>query len=174
MRSQTRWITAAVAAAVAALAMGQASAQSYGYSGYDYSNNNGYSGNGYSSNGYYNNNGYGYGHTRVVRCESVGSRRTFCRVDTQGRVQITRQLSNRTCIQGRNWSYNSQGILVSGGCRAEFAVGSRRHYQNYDSNGYYSSDSRYGNDYRDGNNDYRNYDQNDDNNDSSSYYYQQR
>jgi hypothetical protein len=145
MRSQTRWITAAVAAAVAALAMGQASAQSYGY----------------SNNGYSSNNGYGYGHTQIVRCESVGSRRNFCRVNTQGSVRITRQLSNRTCIQGRNWSYNSQGIVVSGGCRAEFAVGSRRQYRNgdsYGSNGYNSSGSQYGNDYNYTNNGYQNND----------------
>ncbi|MEO8743286.1 MAG: DUF3011 domain-containing protein [Lysobacteraceae bacterium] len=167
MRSQTRWITAAVAAAVAALAMGQASAQSYGY----------------SNNGYSSNNGYGYGHTRIVRCESVGSRRNFCRIDTNGGVRITRQLSNRSCIQGRNWSYNSQGIMVTGGCRAEFAVSSRRHYRDgdsYGSNGYNSSsygsrdynsgDYRSGNDYRDDNN-YQDDNQYNDDSDSSGYYH---
>lgn len=158
MSSQSRWITVAVAASVAVMAMGQASAQSYGNPGYDYQgngySNNGYPSNGYPSNGYSYNNGYG--HARIVRCESIGSHRNFCRVDTQGRVQITRQLSNRTCIQGRNWSYNDRGIWVDGGCRAEFAVGSRHDHRYGDSNGYNNTDyNRYnyhpldtGNDYR--------------------------
>ena len=144
---------------MAALAMSQASAQDYGNSDY--------------------NRGYGYGHTRVVRCESIGSRRNFCRVETRGTVRISRQLSQRSCIQGRNWSYNSQGIWVTGGCRADFAISSRNVYRNsngysnrYTSNQYgtnYGSGSTYANgdngyrnndyrnnEYRDSNSDYRN------------------
>lgn len=174
MSSQLRWIAVAVTTAVAALAVGQASAQSYGYANSDYARGN----------------GYGYGHTRTVRCESVGSHRNFCRVDTQGRVQIVRQLSRRTCIQGRNWSYNSQGIWVSGGCRADFAIRSRHGYRRgdgYTSNGYYSNgygsngyydsnDSRYqNNDYHDRG--YRNsdpgYDDNDYNDDPGYQGYHQ-
>lgn len=140
MSSQSRWIAAAVTAAVATLAIGQASAQNYG------------------NRDYARGNGYGYGHTRVVRCESIGSRRNFCRVDTRGGVRITRQLSQRSCIQGRNWSYTYQGIWVTGGCRADFAISSRNDYRrvgNYDRNGYDPNDSRYGNnDYRDGSNGY--------------------
>lgn len=165
MRSQTRWITAAVAAAMAALAIGQASAQSYGYS---------------------SNNGYANGYSRSVRCESTNSRQVLCRVNTQGGVRIVRQLSHSPCRQGRNWNYDSRGIWVSGGCRADFAISSRRQYNrdgSYTSNGYYSGsgDSRYGNDrndYRDSNDDYRN---NDDQYDDSigdgyydSGYYRQR
>lgn len=129
-----------IAAAVATLAMGQVSAQTYANSGYGYGNNN------------------GYGNTRAVRCESVNSRRTFCRVDTQGSVRISRQLSHRACIQGRNWSYDSRGIWVSNGCRAEFAISPRhgyRHDGSYDAS--YGDRSRYGRDgdRRYGNNDYR-------------------
>ena len=177
MSSRLRLIAAAVTTVVAALAIGQASAQSYGNSDYGYSNN-GYTGNGYSSSS------YGYGRTRSVRCESIGSRRAFCRVDTRGGVRIARQLSQRSCIQGRNWSYDSRGIWVSGGCRADFAISSRRdrrgdgytsngYYSNgYGSNGYDSNDSRYqNNDYRDRG--YRNpdpgYDDNDYNNDDPGY-----
>ena len=132
MRTQSRWIAAAVTTAVAALAMGQVSAQTYANSGYGYTSN-----------------GYGYGHSRAVRCESIGSRRNFCRVDTRGGVRISRQLSQRSCIQGRNWSYTSQGIWVSGGCRADFAISSGRGYRNgdrYGANGY-SSNSYSGNGY---------------------------
>ncbi len=170
MSTQLRWI----AAAVAALAVGQASAQSY------------------ANPSYARGNGYGYGYTRVVRCESIGSRNNFCRVDTQGRVYVSRQLSNRGCYQGRNWSYNSRGIWVSGGCRADFAVVTRH---NYRQSGYYGSnngqgwygrdgDYRYGNnDSRDGgdgygNNDSRDGDRYDNQDDYTSYgdpgYYDQR
>ena len=166
MRNQTRWITAAVAAAVAALAIGQASAQSYGYS---------------------NNNGYANGHSRTVRCESTNSRQVFCRVNTQGGVRIVRQLSHSACMQGRSWNYDSRGIWVSRGCRADFAISSGRYNRrgdSYSSNGYYSGSSQYENnrnDYRDStysdrNNDYQDdgYGNNDDNNDDndSGYYYQ--
>lgn len=62
---------------------------------------------------------------RMVRCESVGSRRTFCRADIQGQVRVARQVSQRRCIQGRNWSYTSQGIWVTKGCRADFVIEQR-------------------------------------------------
>ena len=140
MNSQLRlrWIAAAVTMAVTALAVSQAaSAQSYGNSDYGYSNN-GYSSNGYSSNGYSNGR---YGRTRAVRCESIGSRRTYCRADTRGGVRIARQISQRSCIQGRNWSYDSRGIWVSGGCRADFAISSRHgdRRDGYGSNDYGSN-----------------------------------
>jgi ribosomal protein L37AE/L43A len=58
----------------------------------------------------------------LVRCESAGSRRTFCRANVEGGVRVARQLSRRSCIQGRNWSYTRSGIWVTQGCRADFAV----------------------------------------------------
>ena len=73
--------------------------------------------------------GNGYGQQRMLRCESTGSRSVFCRADTTGRVRISRQLSNSSCIQGRSWTYNSRGIYVSHGCRAVFALGSPRGYR---------------------------------------------
>lgn len=99
MSTQLRWI----AAAVAALAVGQVSAQGY-----------------YASPNY--GNGYANGHTHVVRCESYSGRSNFCRVNAQGRVFITRQLSQRQCIRGRNWNADYRGIWVGGGCRADFAI----------------------------------------------------
>lgn len=130
-----------IAAAVTALAMSQASAQSYGNPDY--------------SRGY--GNGYGYGNSQAIRCESVHSRRTYCRVGIQGTVRLTRQLSHNACIQGRTWAADSRGIWVSNGCRGDFAVSSRRRghgNDGYDPNrttSYYDNGSTYGsqNDYRD-------------------------
>jgi hypothetical protein len=85
----------------------------------------------------------GYDGMRIVRCESVDSRRTFCRVDTRGGVQLTRQLSRQACVRGRNWVATRDGISVADGCRADFAVNTGRgsRYQAY--NGAYTYD-RYG------------------------------
>ncbi len=58
----------------------------------------------------------------MVRCESTGSRRMFCRANVEGRVRVARQLSRQPCIQGRNWSYTRSGIWVTQGCRADFVV----------------------------------------------------
>ena len=123
MSSQLRLIAAAVTTTVAALAMGQASAQGYGNSDYGHGNGN------------------GYGHSRTVRCESTNSRRTFCRVDAQGDVRISRQLSQRPCLEGRTWGSSSRGVWVSNGCRADFAIRSGRDHgrdygDNNDRNGY--------------------------------------
>lgn len=71
--------------------------------------------------------------SRLVRCESVGSHLTRCRVDTSGGVRLTRRLSDATCIQGRTWDWDRSGIWVTNGCRGEFAVnayGDR--YEGYD------------------------------------------
>jgi hypothetical protein len=68
---------------------------------------------------------YGYSNTAsgLVRCESNDSRRTLCRADTRGGVQIYRQLSRKDCVRGRNWQVVREGILVDDGCRADFALG---------------------------------------------------
>ena len=108
MSTQLRWI----AAAVAALAVGQVSAQGY----YAYPN-------------YGSGNGYGNGYTRFVRCESYSGQSNFCRVNAQGRVFIARQLSRRLCIRGRNWNADYRGIWVGGGCRADFAIVPVRRYR---------------------------------------------
>ncbi len=186
MSTQLRWI----AAAVAALAVGQASAQAYGYPDH------------------VRGDGNGRGYTRVVRCESINSRNSFCRVDTRGRVYLSRQLSQRACVQGRNWNYDARGIWVSGGCRAEFAIVARRDdrhgggYGDHDGHGWNGHDGDHGyadndardrdrdndrgndeatyrdaNDRRDMNDDPRNDDRRDDQNgdasDGDSGYYEQ-
>lgn len=84
------------------------------------------SGAGYGAGGYAS-PGYGRpGHPaagQVIRCESHNHRRQHCRVDTRGGVTLVRQLSNQRCVQGRNWGHDRNGVWVTNGCRAEFAVG---------------------------------------------------
>ncbi len=61
----------------------------------------------------------------IVVCESGDGRRTQCAADTTAGVRINRQLSDTACGFGRQWGFDAQGVWVSGGCRAEFAVRSK-------------------------------------------------
>ena len=84
---------------------------------YGYGRNNGNSqGNGYGANG-----GYAYGQT--FRCESTNGRENFCNVDTRAGIQMIRQLSSAACINGRTFGVQNNGVWVTNGCRAEFAIG---------------------------------------------------
>jgi hypothetical protein len=74
---------------------------------------------GAGGNGYGNGNGY----ASRFRCESSNSRTRYCQVDTRYGVELVRQLSNSACIEGRSWGVNRDGVWVSRGCRAEFALG---------------------------------------------------
>jgi hypothetical protein len=112
MTNQLRWISVAVTTAVAALAMGQSSAQTYVNTGYGY--------------------GSDYGHSRILRCESTNSRQAWCRVDTRGGVRIARQISHSACVEGRTWGSSDRGVWVSNGCRADFAIGSGRDDRHHD------------------------------------------
>lgn len=58
----------------------------------------------------------------IVRCESVGYRDNYCPIDTRGGVYVERNLGRTACIEGDNWGYDRNGIWVSDGCRADFAV----------------------------------------------------
>jgi hypothetical protein len=58
----------------------------------------------------------------VVVCESENGRRQNCKADTTAGVQIVRQLSDSACGFGREWGYDTNGIWVNKGCRAEFVV----------------------------------------------------
>jgi hypothetical protein len=59
----------------------------------------------------------------TVVCESDRDDRHFCEADTSRGITLTRQLSRRDCVLNRTWGYNSRGIWVSHGCRAEFTLG---------------------------------------------------
>jgi len=61
----------------------------------------------------------------VVTCESNGHR-NFCAADTTFGVTLQRQLSDRDCIAGQTWGYDSGGIWVTRGCRAEFMLDTNR------------------------------------------------
>ncbi len=58
-----------------------------------------------------------------LRCNSDDMRRHYCSVDTRGGVRMVKQHSDAACIQGKTWGYDSKGIWVDRGCRAEFLVG---------------------------------------------------
>jgi len=78
--------------------------------------------------GHHGGGGYGREHDRDrrefnVTCESDYGHTHNCSVDTRGGVRITRQLSRATCTFNRTWGYDSRGIWVRDGCRAEFVVG---------------------------------------------------
>lgn len=77
-----------------------------------------------------------YGGQRF-RCESDGNRQRYCRMDTQGGVELARQLSSTPCIRGRNWDYDRNGVWVSHGCRGEFATGYGRDDDDYGGNNGY-------------------------------------
>lgn len=67
-------------------------------------------------------NDYG-GNGGTIRCESDSGRYRRCDADTRGGVRMTRQLSSSSCIQGRSWGSDRNGVWVSEGCRAEFTLG---------------------------------------------------
>ena len=69
--------------------------------------------------------GPGYGGPRSFRCESRHGRVEHCAVSTRGGVRLLRQLSRGPCVQGSTWGYDSSGVWVAQGCRAEFEVEDR-------------------------------------------------
>jgi hypothetical protein len=58
-----------------------------------------------------------------VVCESKNRGNTKCRVDTQGKVSLSRQLSKDSCRQNKTWGYSDREIWVDKGCRGEFEFG---------------------------------------------------
>jgi Protein of unknown function (DUF3011) len=70
----------------------------------------------------------GSGNFRVERvtCQSRNNREDFCPANIDSNVRVARQLSDVDCREGRNYSWNRQGVRVWGGCRAEFEYRPRR------------------------------------------------
>lgn len=60
----------------------------------------------------------------LIVCESRG-RESFCPAETRYGVTLLRELSRGNCVQGRTWGTRRDGIWVSGGCAAEFEIGSQ-------------------------------------------------
>ena len=61
---------------------------------------------------------------QIVRCESDNGSYRECHIPKRANVQLTRQLSGSSCVQGRTWGVNGKGdrVWVNKGCRAEFSA----------------------------------------------------
>ena len=57
-----------------------------------------------------------------ITCESLDGGRKPCPIETSRGVGLLRQLSDADCVLNRTWGYDRNGIWVTNGCRAEFAV----------------------------------------------------
>lgn len=63
------------------------------------------------------------GHVRnTLRCESGDGRWRLCPLESDGRVDLVRQLSSTPCILDQSWGRDERGIWVAQGCRGEFRV----------------------------------------------------
>jgi ribosomal protein L37AE/L43A len=58
----------------------------------------------------------------LVRCESKNNGRNECPADTRFGVAVFRQLSDNNCVLNNTWGFDSKGIWVKGGCRADFVL----------------------------------------------------
>jgi len=58
----------------------------------------------------------------TITCSSNNMKRNFCSVYTGRGVRLVYQRSGSACVQGQTWGWNSQGIWVDRGCRADFQV----------------------------------------------------
>jgi Protein of unknown function (DUF3011) len=58
-----------------------------------------------------------------VTCSSKDGGRQHCPADTHGGVQMVRQISGSSCVEGRTWGFDQSGIWVDKGCGASFMVG---------------------------------------------------
>jgi len=67
-------------------------------------------------------NNSGNYNSSAITCSSNDGYRNYCTADTSGGVRLARQLSGSPCEEGSTWGYDSRGIWVDRGCRAEFTV----------------------------------------------------
>lgn len=61
----------------------------------------------------------------TITCSSDNGRRVYCDADTRGGVRLVRRIGGSPCQEGSTWGYDSRGIWVDRGCRAEFDVSGR-------------------------------------------------
>src|SRR5215471_17981322 len=64
-----------------------------------------------------------YGGGQTLTCSSDDGKRNYCNADTRGGVRLTRQISGSPCNQGQTWGWDTRGVWVDRGCRAEFVTG---------------------------------------------------
>lgn len=60
---------------------------------------------------------------QTITCSSNDGNRHYCGIDTRRGVRLSRQISGSACVETRSWGYDSRGVWVDKGCRAEFVVG---------------------------------------------------
>ena len=58
----------------------------------------------------------------ILACSSNHGERVYCDADTRSGVQLVRQVSESPCRQGETWGWDTRGVWVDRGCRAEFTV----------------------------------------------------
>jgi hypothetical protein len=61
-----------------------------------------------------------FGDKDRVRCESKEGRRETCDTKWPGQTDLTKQLSDTRCIEGRTWGSSPGKVWVDNGCRGEF------------------------------------------------------
>ena len=71
--------------------------------------------------GYGGRPGYGNGAPYIVTCSSDDGRRRYCQANTARGVRIVKQYNN-ACQRNGAWGFDSRGIWVDRGCRADFEV----------------------------------------------------
>lgn len=59
----------------------------------------------------------------MLTCESNDGKLNRCAASTLGGVRLVRQISDSACVFDRTWGWDTRGVWVDGGCRAEFRVG---------------------------------------------------
>ena len=65
----------------------------------------------------FNNNG-----ASRVFCESKNGQRSVCAANTRMGIAVVRQVSDSPCVLNSTWGYDTDGIWVTSGCRAEFIL----------------------------------------------------
>jgi len=64
------------------------------------------------------------GVSSVVTCVSTSNQPQHCTANTNAGIVMLRQTSESSCLLGRNWGYDSDGVWVSEGCGGDFGTGS--------------------------------------------------
>ena len=59
---------------------------------------------------------------RTLVCESKSRQRRFCGAGISKDARLVKQLSGSPCEEGRSWGWDTRGVWVDDGCRAEFQV----------------------------------------------------
>ena len=61
--------------------------------------------------------------TVSLYCASDKKELHNCPADTTGGVRLVKVRGNKPCVQGDSWGYDSRGVWVGNGCRADFEIG---------------------------------------------------